>query len=110
MRANRPRTCQGRRVKQALVLVVAVSAGCVPTAKPLLSNESTLNAPPPPDTRKNASSVLHGTPAVVAPAEPPPPGPDERRVGGAWRWTGTEYRYIPAHNERARAPYQWKRP
>lgn len=97
-------------VKQALVWLSAASTGCVPMAKPPASTESTLNAPPPPDTRKNASSVLHGTPAVVAPEDPVEPGPEERRVGGAWRWTGTEYRYIPAHNDRAWAPYQWKRP
>lgn len=97
-------------VKQAFVLFIVTSTGCVPMAKPLPSNESTLNAPPPPDTRKNASSVLHGTPAMVAPADPPPPMPHERRVDGAWRWTGAEYRYIPAHNEPGNQPYQWKRP
>ncbi|HMA97012.1 MAG TPA: hypothetical protein VKP30_30215 [Polyangiaceae bacterium] len=78
-------------------------------AKPMVSNESTLNAPPPPDTRKNATSVLNGTPALIAPGEPPASPAGQQRVRGAWRWTGTEYRYIPARNENSFAPYQWQR-
>jgi hypothetical protein len=92
-----------------LVLFGVTTLGCIPMAKPMASSESTLNAPPPPDTSKNATSVLNGTPPVIAPADPPTPSSGQRRVRGAWRWTGTEYRYIPARNESSDAPYQWKR-
>jgi hypothetical protein len=79
-------------------------------AKPVAVGEPTLNAPPPPDSHKHASSLLHQTPAVVAPNAPPAPTEGERRVDGAWRWNGTEYRWIPARNEEDSPPYIWKRP
>jgi hypothetical protein len=79
-------------------------------AKLAPAGESTLNTPPPPDSHKHAASLLHGTPSVVAPSDPPAPAESERRVSGAWRWNGTEYRWIPARNEKACPPYEWKRP
>lgn len=92
-----------------MVCVVAITWGCVPTAKPVVTGEATLNAPPPPDPHKHAASLLHETPSVVAPNDPPPPAENERRVGGAWRWNGTEYRWIPAHNESNPPAYVWQR-
>jgi hypothetical protein len=53
--------------------------------------------------------VLNGTPAIIAPNNPPEPTANERRVAGTWRWTGTEYRWIPAHNEPNPPSYVWKR-
>lgn len=78
-------------------------------AKPPQSSESTLNAPPPPRDYKHAAAILHRTPSLMAPMEPPEPAANERRVEGAWRWTGTEYRWIPSHNEQDPPPYVWKR-
>jgi len=101
--------CQGLGVKLVLVSVVAITSGCVPMAKPLPTGTSTLNAPPPPASQKNATSLLNETPSIVAPNEPPPPLPGQRHVNGAWRWTGTEYRWIPAHNEAGASATVWKR-
>jgi len=72
--------CQGLGVKLVLVSVVAITSGCVPMAKPLPTGTSTLNAPPPPASQKNATSLLNETPSIVAPNEPPPPLPGQRHA------------------------------
>jgi hypothetical protein len=53
---------------------------------------------------------LSQQPATNVVGAEPKPGPEEQTVEGAYRWAGNEYRYIPAHNEKAAPAYVWKRP
>lgn len=97
-------------VRWFLVFSAVATASCVPTARYRPPSAATLNAPAPPLPRKTAKDLLTDQPAVSLRPPPPSPGPGEQRVDGAWRWAGSEYRYIPARNEKKHAPYTWDRP
>jgi hypothetical protein len=98
------------RVRWILVFSAVATAACVPTARYRPPSAATLNAPAPPLPRKTAKDLLTGQPTVQVVSPPPSPGPDEQTVEGSWRWAGSEYRYIPARNEKKQTPYTWDRP
>ncbi|MGC4068540.1 MAG: hypothetical protein QM784_28600 [Polyangiaceae bacterium] len=108
-RADGSRPWQVSGVCRFWVLATAVTLGCVPTARSRPPAETSFNAPPPPGPNRTATGLLASQPGVTHASSPPEPGPDERIVDGAFRWAGTEYRYIPAHREKRDANYVWKR-
>ncbi len=102
--------CQIRRVSRSAGVLFVVLASCVPTARSRPSSEETWNEPTPPGRARTAGGMLAQLPTADTTPAAPPAGSAGHPRRGAWRWTGTEYRWVVTETEPSQPNYVWKRP